>query len=200
LINPIEKSKPSVALIGSSILSLVKTSRMHDMDAYLEHAYTIPQARKSLESLNTPDVVVYQVISNDIKDSQKTDTDIIDEMHTLVNETKRKLGNTKIVLSLPPPRSDNELWNIRSASISAQLQAKYHDDRQVTCSLNSNLGRNGTPNTSLYRDGVHPNERGTSVLCKNILDCIRKLCNITPPQRFGPKRPFQGQRKWFDRW
>ncbi|CAH1772303.1 unnamed protein product [Owenia fusiformis] len=175
------EKEPTVKLIGSSILSHVDGKRMSGLNVSVEQAYTIQQAKDYVNgSTSKPDITVFQVLSNDVK-SVQSDERIIKSMEELVKLNETKAPNSKIIVSLPPPRKDNPKWNLRQKSIASQLEVVFHDNDNVTCCPNDNLGLNGQPKPHLYRDNVHINEQGTRVLCGNILRTVRKFCNLSQP-------------------
>ncbi|CAH1802071.1 unnamed protein product [Owenia fusiformis] len=180
--------RPKVKILGSSILAHVDPSRMYGFNTTMEQAYTIQQAKGKLENMkDKPDVIIYQVLSNDVK--SESDDNIMESMEELVQLTETLKEDSKIILSLPPPRKDDAKWNVRQRALNARLEARYHDKSNVVCSSNENLGYNGHPNAKFYRDDVHINMQGTKILCANILNTLRNMFGLPHPRRNSNDRP-----------
>ena len=88
--------------------------------------YTIKEAKESISTVDyDPSVVVLQVLSNDMKNDEMSEDTIEIMTNDLVASISSKWPNTKIVISLPPPRMDNERVAIKSEVVSAKLKACF---------------------------------------------------------------------------
>ena len=78
----------------------------------------------------TPDVIVLHSITNDIK----TDTPVncVNKMSNLVKKGLETNPQSKIIISLPTPRSDDSTHNNNSQIISAMLKEQFKDHDMIS--------------------------------------------------------------------
>jgi lysophospholipase L1-like esterase len=62
--------------------------------------------------------------------------------------------------------------------INAALELRYQNNTKVTIINNNDFGVGGRPERSLYRDPVHLNERGTSILASKYKKAIHRALGI----------------------
>ena len=177
--NERELNMPRCAVIGSSLLYNLNPDLLSRKFVTEKHtAYTIPQAEQKLECLRqTPDVIVYQLLSNDLK----TDSEdlCVAKMGRLVALTKRSRPGAKIIVSLPLNRSDSHKRNNKTNMINARVTSLFAEDDTVWICDNSNLAYRGKPSRKhIGDDGVHPTPHGEMVLFNNIRQAVEDV--LTP--------------------
>ncbi|CAH1787985.1 unnamed protein product, partial [Owenia fusiformis] len=106
-----QENKPNVTIIGTSILKNLDPKRFSDkMTTRNCTAYTIDEARYTLNNLTTtPDVIVLQQLSNDLK--HKHPDTCVEDLECLIKDTHEVYQNDKFVISLLPNRGDNPEYN-----------------------------------------------------------------------------------------
>ena len=138
--------KPAVAIFGSSLIKNMDAEQLsHSFRTDLQMSYTIPEAKQNIcEYKRKADVVVYQLLSNDIK--EKSVDVCIEEMKELIEITKNMQDNVDIIVSLPTNRGDNKSWNNKVNSVNASMKMEFQDSKRVHISDNSNLSWRGAAN------------------------------------------------------
>jgi hypothetical protein len=99
------------------------------------------------------------------------------KMLELLEKTKNKSPDTKIIISLATPRSDREEWNIKQELVNAMLKQNLRRKQNISISENSNLAYHGHPRRGLVeKDGIHLAnlKRSIDTLCDNIIPSDRK--------------------------
>ena len=170
---------PRCAVIGSSLLYNLNPDLLSRKFVTEKHtAYTIPQAEQKLECLRqTPDVIVYQLLSNDLKTD--SEDECMAKMGRLVALTKRSRPGAKIIVSLPLNRSDSHKRNNKTNMINARVTSLFAEDDTVWICDNSNLAYRGKPSRKhIGDDGVHPTPHGEMVLFNNIRQAVEDV--LTP--------------------
>ncbi|KAK3089606.1 hypothetical protein FSP39_004960 [Pinctada imbricata] len=169
--------KPIVAIFGSSLIKNMdarRFSRRYNTDIQL--SYTIPEAKRNVSEYNRKaDVVVYQLLSNDIK--EKSTNDCVKEMKELIRQTESIHRQSKIVISLPTNRGDSRELNNKINIVNASAKVEFQNYDNVLISDNSNLSYRGEPNRRMISadDGVHPTEFGEKVLFQNIRKSVDQV-------------------------
>ena len=170
--------KPTVAIFGSSLIKNMEAERFsRSFQTDIQLSYTIPGAKRDVkEYKGKADVVVYQLLSNDIK--TKSVNKCIAELKELVELTKELQPKAKIIVSLPLNRSDNKEFNNKTNSVNAVVKTEFQDSEGVFVSDNSNLAYRGVPHKKMISewDGIHPTELGEKVLFKNIKGAVEEAC------------------------
>ena len=175
----LEKNKPRCTIIGSSIIRNLKPesfSRKVLTEKYTD--YTIPEAADRLKKIeHRPDVIVYQLLSNDLK--KDPENVCLRKLEELVKATKEKKPETKIIISLPPNRSDSQIWNNRTNVINAGVESMFAGDDTVYICDNSNLSFRGNPSRKhILDDGVHPTPLGDKVLFSNLRQAVEEVLTL----------------------
>jgi hypothetical protein len=75
-------------------------------------------------------VLVLHTLTNDLK--TKTPTTCIDEMDRICKTIHELYSNTKIILSLPTPRSDSQEYNNKGQLITAMIKDKFRANELIT--------------------------------------------------------------------
>ena len=134
----------------------------------------------------TPDAIVLHSITNDIKSN--TPSNCVGKMTNLVKVTSEKFPGSKIIISLPTPRSDDSTHNNNAQIISAMLKEEYKEHSMISLCDNSNLSYKGEPIIKYIdeRDGVHLTTDGVSVFASNIRYALDKALDIHVPKRAQP--------------
>ena len=188
-------SRPHVTIIGTSNTNGIDPHKLSSRyTANKITAYTISETETEVNNLtSTPDVIVLHSITNDIKSD--TPSNCVDKMTNLVRVTSEKFPDSKIIISLPTPRSDDSTHNNNSQIISAMLKEEYKDHSMISLCDNSNLAYKGEPIAKYFveRDGVHLTADGVSVFASNIRFAVDKALDI--PKRAQP--PYRGRRGYY---
>ncbi|CAC5366991.1 unnamed protein product [Mytilus coruscus] len=133
-------NKLQVTIIGTSNTNGIqcqKLSSRYRTDKIL--AYTIAATQTEIQKLTTiPDVLVIHSITNDIK--KLTPSECVTKMSDLIAFTTEKFPKTKIIISLPIPRSDNYSCNNNAQLVSVMLKEKFDqsEETQISVCDNSN--------------------------------------------------------------
>ena len=167
--------KPNVAIIGSSLLRNMRSDKFcRDFNTDKRTAYTIPQASQTVRKIGASDVIVYQLLSNDMK--TETEDDCVNQMRDLVILTREVQPGAKIIISLPPNRGDSEEWNNKTNIINARVKSLFSGVDNVFICDNSNLSYRGEKSDRFIdSDGVHPNPAGNMLLFANIRQAVKKV-------------------------
>lgn len=199
---------PHVTLIGTSNLNHIDPNKLSShYSANKITAYTLQETESSIRNLEyTPNIIVFHSLTNDLK--SQSPQSCVGKMEDIIQQTQELYENTKIVISLPTPRSDKKTLNHNAMIASAMLKDKFQDSPDVHMCDNSNLAYKGEPIAKYFdsRDGVHLSQNGVSLLAANIRDSIdrvldlprRKTNNRYPPRGSyvrgnRARRPFRGR-------
>lgn len=100
-----------------------------------------------------------------------------------MNLTTEMYPRTKVIISLPTPRSDNSTINHNTQITSVMLQEKFKDTPLISTCDNSNLAYKGEPRMEFIdqNDGCHLSSNGTSLLASNIRAAIEKALELPIP-------------------
>lgn len=185
-------SKRKVLLLGSSQTKDLKEDKLSspDFDVERRTAYTISEAQKLIDDLPAEtgsDVVVLHVITNDVKVASAEE--VATEMKSLVKSINGKKPQSKVVLSLGPPRDDNRCYKLKTQLANAILLEEFKASASVTLVPNENLGlRDGRINDELFvEDKIHLSPDGTKLLASNIKQAIRQCLGIEIRRHDSPK-------------
>ncbi|CAC5426508.1 unnamed protein product [Mytilus coruscus] len=193
-------NKTQVTIIGTSNTNGIecqKLSSRYRTDKIL--AYTIDATQTEIQKLTT--VLVLHSITNDIK--KFTQSECVTKMNDLIAFTTEKFPKTKIIISLPTPRSDNYSCNNNSQLVSVMLKEKFGQSGKTQISVcdNSNLAYKGEPIKRFIdsKDGFHLSPSGVSLLASNIRGSVDKALKL--PKRIlssnfrGRGRNYRGPRR-----
>ena len=169
------KEQPSVSIIGSSIIKNLdgKMFSRH-FRTEVKTAYTIPQAEVTVKQLkDKSDVIVYQLLSNDLKEKDVSENECVHKLQGLVTMTKKLQPGAKIIISLPPNGRDTVERNNKTNIINASVKALYSGDKIVSVCDNTNLSWRGEASKKyISTDGVHPTPAGDMMLFANIRQAV----------------------------
>ena len=115
-----------------------------------------------------------------------------------MNLTTEMYPRTKVIRSLPTPRSDNSTINHNGQITSVMLREKLKDTPLISTCDNSNLAYKGEPRMKFIdqNDGYHLSSNGTSLLASNIRAAIEKALELpTPTYRSFPQIRGQGNQR-----
>ena len=199
---------PQVTIIGTSNTRGInpdKLSSRFKTDKIL--AYTINDAETEVRHLpHIPEVLVFHSTTNDLKTS--TPSDCVSKMEKLINLTTEMYPRTKVIISLPTPRSDNSTINHNAQITSVMLKEKFKDTPLISTFDNSNLAYKREPRMKFIdqNDGYHLSSNGTSLLASNIRAAIDKALELPKltyrsfPQIRGRGNPGRGRGNRQNRW
>lgn len=189
------RTKELITIIGTSNTEKIDPQKMSThYDVNKITAMTLEDTKTAIKSLNaTPDVLLLHSITNDIKlHSAET---CVSKLTEVVNTAAHHYPRTKIIVSLPTPRSDKSSWNLNSQLISVMLKEKYNDEAMITLCDNSNLSYKGEPiSRHFLSDGLHLSNSGAAILASNMRDCIDKILGLPRRQMNAPGRGRQNYR------
>ena len=170
-------TKTSLVVIGTSNIKHIEPQRWSKYTTRKITAYTIEDAINAIGTLKEKaDVVVFHSLTNDIK--HMTPDECTTKMLDLLEKTKNKSSDTKIIISLATPRSDREEWNINQELVNAMLKQNLRGKQNVSISENSNLAYHGHPRRGLVeKDGIHLTKDGAAILAANLKRSIDTLCD-----------------------
>ena len=143
--------------------------------------YTINEAKEALSDFHySPQVAVLQVLSNEVKDSNQTVDTIVDRTVALIKDVNNKWPECKVVLSLPPPRMDNERLGLKSDLLCAKLKSVFFEDQSVSIADHKYMD----PCSDEYEnDKLHPNMEGTKRLATGIRRAVIKALGLKGGRR-----------------
>ncbi len=170
LTTEVHTRKPHLAIIGNSLTKGIVAEKVsRDFTTSVDHAANIKAAKEVIASTtNNPDIVAFQLATNDVRDSQPEA--VLKEFKGLIETTKSKLPKSRIVVSLAPFSENGSRHSSRLAVVNAALQDTYHDSDGI-CVSNRNID-------SFAPDRVHLTRFGTSLLVRNIKRASYKVLNI----------------------
>lgn len=160
----IQHAIPQVLLIGHSHMHEFDPEKLRGINVKKELAFNINEAQEKIRTTKeTPDAVVYHLITNDIKD--KSVEDCIAGMRKLVHDTKAKFNSelNKVLISLPPPVAD-EWMNAKISAVNSLLKPEFECIDHY-----HSFTRWGKRMQQMYKqDGIHLTLRGTKRLALNL--------------------------------
>ena len=149
-------------------------------------AYDFKNTEEVLRQIeDDPDIIVFHSMTNEMIDNDARYC--VEKMKNIVGLARELHPNTKMVLSLPTPRSDSEIVNNNGQLISAMLKNDYVKDQNISLCDNSNLAFKGKPiGRFIENDGFHLSNQGITMLAANLrdnIDVILKLPRRIPGHR-----------------
>ena len=187
-------AKPQVLIICEPVLST--HLRPEQFSQYLitevEAVENAKDASEKLEKLTKKyDAILLQLITDDVSTS---DADTVLEKVDNVVERSKQL--TKITLiSLAPPRIDNQDLNRKIVAVNAAISQKYSKTHGVYICRNENLSDNGKPLSKYFHGGVILSEVGVKQLLVNFKDII-----LPPIAQNAPDIQTSGNKQLFMFW
>ena len=175
-----ETEDKSILILGNSLTEPINTSQFtHEFKVEKYIVYTADEAKNKLRELQPKKYckILIHLITNDVKNHTVNET--VEKMTTLISDTCT-LTNS-VIVSLGPPRSDNDEWKLKTEEVNIKLTSIYNSSNEVKISSNANLGSRGNPIKRFYKDGVHLTQQGTAVLVSNMKESL------------GIKRPNMGR-------
>ena len=158
-------------LIGNSLINSIRPE-IFSRSCKIEkiQAFTISEAEEKLshKSLESYEKVILQLITNDVKD--KTVNETVKSLKNLVENISNKVE--QVIISLAPPRSDDETWQAKTEQVNAEVTAAYINHQKIKISNNGNLGSRTIPIKRFYSDDVHLSRQGTSILVTNMKQAL----------------------------
>ena len=170
---------PHVIMIGTSNTTGVDTKRLSTKFTSEKHiAYTISDTDGVIEKIDkAPQAFVLHTLTNELK--KDSAEECIKSLETLICNMQQKFPSSKIIVSLPTPRSDDKFTNIKAQLACLSFKEKLKKMKDVFYCDNSNLGYNGNPNFRYFRnDMVHLNNSGISIFASNLRHSINRTLNI----------------------
>ena len=110
-----------------------------------------------------PDYILLHIGSNDC--TRKTSDEVLREMIKLIEYIEKTLPLSKIILSLPIIRADNNKANTIQKNLKFKLKRLFYPSLD-----HSNVGL-----SNLGKKGLHLNNQGTKLVARNIISLIKRL-------------------------
>ena len=177
----VENEKPSVLLVGTSNIAKINETKITNAAKVSKIVkYTIDDTKDIInEYEDSPDVVVFHPLTNDIK--TKATDECVSLMKDLTDQVEEKWPDSKIIISLATPRNDSNLLQINTQVVNALLKKEYMDNSKITISDNDNMLLNGQPNEQFLdkTDRYHLSDQGVSKLAANIKNSIHEVLSIS---------------------
>ena len=186
--------KPTALLIGTSNISGIKSDKL---SPYVEIkktiAYTLDETTTKIEMCETqPDVVLLHPFTNDIK--EHTPEKCVEKLEKITNIISSKWNNTKTIVSLTTPRTDDEIHRINSEILDGLIKRNYVSQprKNVQISENTNLWHSNKH--VLKPDKYHLSDQGTSMLASNLKNSLHSSLGIKQahPNSTNPKKQWRG--------
>lgn len=191
-----KKEKPKVLLVGTSNTEQIKTERLSaQFDTMKKIAYHIDQAEKVIDELEesyNPDVIAYHILSNEL--TKKSSSECVLQLEKLIQKTKEKRPDSKIVVSLATNRSDERKYNLKVNTVNSLVKEMHEESSDFVICDNHNLSVSGEINKKfINNDGYHLSDVGVKVLAANIRKCVDQILGIPFIKRRGPvnRKPWQ---------
>ena len=168
--DPTPDKAPDIFLIGTSIASGVDPNRLvGGFNTQAERTYHTQDALRFVSELNCtqPQAILFQLMTNDIKEQNQPAQKCADDLVQLVEKTKLKFPKSGVIISLPPGRGEKSLHiKTQEANVAVKRQLL---DSDVAIIDNQNLLLKDQPNPDLFRDDlIHLNKKGNSQLAANM--------------------------------
>ena len=116
--------------------------------------------------------VCLQLGTNEARDTSSpydTAAKLVSSIQILVDSILSKWPKCKIVISLSPPRGDEEISSTIQNIANNSLKCLYAEGKNVTTMCNDDLGYNGCPEPALFsRDLIHLSQQGTKILASKL--------------------------------
>lgn len=200
---------PKVLILSDSVITKVNANRLgnsYGFHAEKQKASTMKDVlpalgRDSTKSPKDLDAVVIHCGVNDIKNTSPAECS--KKLAKTVRTIREKRPGLKIVVSKIVPVADPRM-NYNGELLNALLVSELNNEENVSFVSNYNLQTN---RYNLY-DGIHPTDRGTSILAKNIGRHVRDLFWERPQRtarhpRYLRSTPFHGDplfsAPWYNR-
>jgi len=169
-----KSSMPKVVMMNDSICNSVSGKRLgraYGFDAVQRKTYTIdevlPTLEKELQNQDSPvDGIIIHTGVNDLK--QKDPASVHGKFSATVKSLLKRRPSAKIVVSCVAPTRHAELDKKREV-LNAMLVTEFKSEKNVVLVFHDNLSYNS------LSDGLHPNQRGSSVIARNIGRQVRDL-------------------------
>ncbi|CAG2197469.1 unnamed protein product [Mytilus edulis] len=176
-----KKEKPKVLLVGTSNTEQIKTERLSaQFDTMKKIAYHIDQAEKVIDELEesyNPDVIAYHILSNEL--TKKSSSECVLQLEKLIQKTKEKRPDSKIVVSLATNRSDERKYNLKVNTVNSLVKEMHEESSDFVICDNHNLSVSGEINKKfINNDGYHLSDVGVKVLAANIRKCVDQILGV----------------------
>ena len=148
--------------------------------------YTIEEATNFIDQVDFyPRVVLLQVGANDIREDDISEDDIVQSIEELVVTSSSKWPMTKIVISLFPPRYDDDAFSIKAELVNAKLKKSFMNNDMITTQDHNNL----TPRSDQFnRDGIHLSKLGTKLLASNMRKALMRALNLKSNRQYSTRQ------------
>ena len=182
---PIKVPSTKVAhIIGNSLIKGIDENKLYH--GITSHRLFAPTIDKAMELIpDESDIVVYQLGTNDAKDSDFEK--LISDMQTLVEATRVKLDSARIALSLSPTQRGHNEVNAKLKALNAFLELKYRGTNVIIIP-NENITLD-----CISDDGVHLTRQGSSLLANNIRQVLRDTLRMEPIHQGHSRSNYQGR-------
>ena len=147
----------------------------------MEAADIFSASEKLLNSSTPQPACIYiQAISNEAKrtnEPHESARKCLSSFSALTDAVSEKWPTSKIVIGLAPPRSDNSTSSTIQSIVNNSLRLLM-PAKSVSLLELDDFGYNGYPDGRYYKDPVHFNKAGTSILASRIKRHIHNALGI----------------------
>ncbi|CAG2231221.1 unnamed protein product [Mytilus edulis] len=180
--HPKTRNTKHVVLIGTSNIKGIDPNKLSSKYSAEKHeAFTLEQTDHVIQELEvTPDILVLHSLSNAVRSTPNEKS--IEYLHTIIDSAKEKFNDTKIVISLPTPRADEESLNNKAQILSLMAKEDLRNEPNVEICDNSNMAFKGSALQKYLdpKDNYHLSLNGTKMLASNIRDTIDRILGLPP--------------------
>ena len=170
------KKSSDIIVIGNSHTTNLKLIGLRNKTMEIHEAYTVKEARVKKEQVDVKEnqTVLYQLITNDVGQSEVSALKCASDIVSLARETKRKAKN--VIISYSPPCGDKNL-NELVYMANCRIEQLVRNEEHIEVCRHDNLGYSGYPKYNfLANDQKHLNTQGRYIYSRNLVNCIHRLC------------------------
>ena len=170
------RKKPSVTILGDSIVKHVEVQRVQQSLQYKQRIYVKNFNGADIQDMNdfakpiirkTPDKVILHIGTNEIAKKNKEAEQIAREIYDLAQDIEAR--NITVAISELTPRADSEQNQVKNAAVNVEL------GRLCTSGRISLIKHNNIDATKhLNGSRLHLNNHGTSLLVGNYIKFLRR--------------------------
>ena len=176
------RNHPHVLLIGTSTTRDIDPRKLSSKYSVEKcKAYTLEETATEVSNITEdPDVIIFHSLSNDVK--SKSNEECVRLFKEIIDNAVHRFEDTKIIISLPVPRADDEALNNKAQMLGLLVKEIFRDNQRITMCDNSNLSYKGKPVDRFFdsTDQVHLTPNGTAMFAANIRDCIDSVLGLRP--------------------
>jgi lysophospholipase L1-like esterase/regulator of replication initiation timing len=180
-------SKTDIIIAGASNTNFLKPNQLNrslEASTFSKiYCGNIAAAEEKLVPLqDSPDIFILNVGTNDLRSHREPVPSVLSRYVDMVTAILNRHVNSKVLVSLLPPRIDSKYYYEKTDYFNAQLclaMSEFDSDRIFICN-NDNLDMDHL----YHNDGIHLlRNSGVRWLARNILDTLRCMLDRPLPRR-----------------